>query len=230
MAEKEVIVLSLGGSLIVPEEPDLKYIHKFKQTLRKNYNKYKFVIVCGGGTIARRYISLLEKEHKNKREISEAGIKATRTNATILMQLFGKEANNSLPMDMHEVKNNLKENNVVICGALRFTPNSTSDSTATRLAHFLNSRFINITNVLGLYNKDPRKHKDAKLIKTITWKEFNNIAKKIKYKAGQHFVLDQRAAKEIEKYSIWTAILGNSTKELEKAIKKQKFIGTTISN
>lgn len=230
MAQKEVIVLSLGGSIIVPESnPDLKFLHKFKQELRKLYSKYKFVIVTGGGAIARRYISLLKEENKTEREISEAGIRATRMNAMLLMQFFGDEANNALPRDMHEVRNNLKKNNLVICGALRFTPKSTSDATAAKLANFLNARFINITNVQGLYTKDPRKHKDAKLIPLISWKEFNSIAEKIKYKAGEHFVLDQKAAKMIKTHSINTSIVGSNILNLKKAIKQEKFTGTLIS-
>jgi len=86
-----------------------------------------------------------------------------------------------------------------------------------------------VTNVKGLYTSDPRKNKKAKLIKNITWKKFNTIASKIKFKAGQHFVLDQAAAKKIMKYKIPTYIVGSLT-SLRKVLSREKvFGGTKIS-
>src|SRR3989338_7811338 len=104
---KKVVVISLGGSLIVPEKINFSFLENFKKTLRGFYKTHKFVIVCGGGTIARKYISALEKEGKPKKELAEAGIRATRMNALFMMQFFGKEANDFLPKSMHEVKNNI---------------------------------------------------------------------------------------------------------------------------
>ena len=56
---KKVIVLSLGGSLIIPGEINLEYLKDFKRVILKNKDKYKFIIICGGGSIARKYIAAL---------------------------------------------------------------------------------------------------------------------------------------------------------------------------
>ncbi len=224
------IVISLGGSLIIPDKINYEFLDKFKNTLRKHYKTHKFIIVAGGGSIARKYIEALKKENKSKNELSQAGIRATRMNALFLMQFFGKEANDTLPMDMHEVKNNLNKNSIVICGALRFAENSTSDTTAAKLANFLKTNFINITNVKGLYTKDPNKFKDAKFIPKISWKEFRKMALKSKYSPGQHFVLDQNAAILINKHKIPTFIIGKNLNALEKILKDEKFEGTVIRN
>ena len=212
----------------MPENPDPIFLDKFKETLRKHYKTHKFVIVCGGGSIARKYISALEKEGKSKMELSLAGIRATRMNALFMMQFFGKEANESLPLDMQHVKNKLEKHPVVFCGALRFEKDSTSDGTAAKLANYLNSNFINMTNVPGLYTADPRKNKDAKLIKNITWKTFDSIISKIKFHAGQHFVLDQQAAKIIKKHKVKTYIIGKNLNSLNNIVKDKKFLGTLI--
>jgi len=229
--EKKVIVLSLGGSLIVPEKTNFHFLDKFKKTLQKNYSKYKFVIVCGGGTVARKYISILKSQNKSKKELSLAGIIATRTNAQLIMQLFGKkEANDTLPKNMKQVKNNLKKNNVVICGALKYSKDSTSDTTSAQLANYLNTDFINMTNVPGLYDKNPKKNKNAKFIPKISWEDFEKLALKTRFKAGQHFVLDQNAAKLIRKHKIKTYIIGPKLKNLENLLKNKKFTGTTIES
>ena len=224
----KTLVISLGGSILIPDTINYDFIEKFKQILRKHYTTNKFVIVCGGGSIARKYISALEKEGKTKKELSMAGIRATRMNALFLMQFFGKEANDSLPLNMEEVKSNLTRNNIVICGALRFTKDSTSDTTAAKLADYLSTEFINLTNVSGLYTSNPLTNKNAKFISKISWKDFEKRALKIKFHAGQHFVLDQGAAILIKKHKIPTYILGPDTKNIDNYLNNKKFIGTTI--
>ena len=221
-------MISLGGSLIVPEKVDFNFLKKFRENLRKNYRKYKFVVVCGGGSIARKYISILKHDNKSTREESLAGIRATRMNALLLMQLFGKEANDKIPMDMKQVKANLKKNNVVFCGALRFTKKATSDTTAAKLAHLFKSDFINMTNVKGLYSDNPKINPKAKFIPHESWKQFEARALKRKYHAGQHFVLDQDAAVIIRQHKIKTYIIGQDTRNITKILQGRKFVGTSI--
>ncbi|MFH1889690.1 MAG: UMP kinase, partial [Nanoarchaeota archaeon] len=59
--KKQVIVLSLGGSLIIPDNVDIGFLLKFKKIILRNTKKYKFVVVCGGGSIARKYIAALRE-------------------------------------------------------------------------------------------------------------------------------------------------------------------------
>lgn len=225
---KKLIVISLGGSLIVPKKMNAAFLIKFVKTLRKHYRNYKFVVVCGGGSIARKYISALKEEGKSVRELSQAGARATRMNAMFLMQMFGKEANDTLPSSMQNVKDNLSKNKVVICGALRFESHSTSDGTAAKLANYLKTPFINMTNVSGLYNKDPTKHKNARFIPFISWRDFEKMARKLKFKPGQNFVLDQNASSIIRKHKIPAYLLGSDLENLSRLLEGKKFKGTVI--
>ncbi|MEK6910734.1 MAG: hypothetical protein AABW82_03090 [Nanoarchaeota archaeon] len=226
----KITVISLGGSLIIPDKINYSFLHKFKSTLNKFSRTHRFVVVCGGGEIARKYISSLTKEHKTKYEISQAGIRATRMNALFMTQFFGKEANSHLPRDMKEVKEELEKNKVVFCGALRYVPNSTSDCTAAKIAHFLKTDFINMTNTQGLYSSNPLTNKKAKFIPYENWKDFEKRALKIPYHSGQHFVLDQNASTIIRKHKITTYIIGQKLINLENILKSKKFTGTTISD
>jgi uridylate kinase len=226
---KKVVVISLGGSLIVPEKIDHGILKKFKQTIEKNYSKYKFVIVCGGGVIARKYISILKAQKKNEKEISLGGIRATRMNALLMMQLFSKNANKTLPRSIKDVENDIKRNNVVFCGALRYADKETSDGTAAKIARYFKGDLINMTNIKGLYSANPKKNKKAKFISEITWERFEKKALAIKYQPGQHFVLDQNAAKIIKKNKIKTYIIGSDSSNIDKILKDRKFIGTLIS-
>jgi len=226
---KEVLVLSLGGSLIVPEKIDPSWIDKFRSLILKFTHRYKFVIVCGGGFVAREYIEILKSEHKSRKRQSLAGIDVTRMNAKVMMGIFGKSSNAVLPLTMKRVKDLLAKNNIVFTGALRYAPNQTSDSTAAKIANYLKTNFVNLTNVDGLYDSNPLKNKNAKFIKDISWGDFYDRASKIKYSPGQHFVLDQKASKVIKDNNITTYILGKNIQNLNKFLNKQKFVGTTIT-
>lgn len=222
------MVISLGGSLIVPEKINFEFLRKFRAMLRKNYKNWRFVVVCGGGSIARKYIQLLKENKASEKELSMAGIRITRMNAITMIELFGKEANDILPMNMQEVKNNLRKNKIVICGALRYAQKSTSDGTAAKLAHFLKSDFINMTNVKGLFSDNPITNPKARFIPYETWKQFESRALRRKYHSGQHFVLDQKAAIMIREYKIKTYIIGKDIRNIDKILKNKKFTGTLI--
>ena len=224
--KKKVIVLSLGGSQIIPDKINLKFINEFKKTILKNKNNYKFIIVCGGGNLARKYISALKgKPFKTQ---SAAGISATRSNAKFMSCFFSQNPLQEIPIKINKLKKQLKKQDIVFCGALEFKPKQTTDSNAAEIAEFFKTELINITNVQGLYNKDPKKHKNAKFISKIGWKDFDKIANKIKFKPGQHFVLDQAASEIVSKNKITTYILGKNLSHLDKLLKGKKFKGTTI--
>ena len=225
---KKVIVLSLGGSLIIPNDIDVKYLKEFKRIILKNTKNYKFVVVCGGGSIARKYISALREAGMNEIFQSYAGISATRTNARFMSYFFNQDQKRGIPDRIREVKRYAMKYDVIFCGALEYHPDQTSDSTSAQIAEVFKCDFVNLTDVSGLHDKNPKEFKDAKFISNISWDAFEKMANKIKFKPGQHFALDQRAAKLIHKKRITTYILGKDMKQLDNLLNGKKFIGTII--
>lgn len=226
---KKVIVLSLGGSLIIPDNVDINFLKKFKIIIKKNTKKYKFIVVCGGGSIARKYISALESLGLNEEFQSFSGISATRMNARFMSYAFKINPEQGIPHTLSEVKKYIKKQNLVFCGALEYKPNQTSDSTSAEIAHNFKADFINLTDVSGLYDRNPSKFKNAKFIPKISWKDFFEMSNKTKFKPGQHFVLDQTAARMILRNKIATYILGKDLKQLDNLLNHRKFKGTVIS-
>lgn len=226
---KKVIVLSLGGSLIIPNDVDSKFLKKFRQTILRNTKNHKFIIVCGGGSIARKYISGLKAVGANEYLQSMIGIACTRTNARFVSYFFNKDPEYGIPHTIETLEKYLKKHYVVFCGALEYKPNQTSDSTTAQIAAHFKAPFINLTNVSGLYTKNPKEYKDAKFISEISWKELYKMAHKDKFKPGQHFVIDQTASGIIMKHKIPTYVLGQDLTQLENVLNGKKFKGTLIS-
>jgi uridylate kinase len=227
---KKVVVLSLGGSLIVPYEIDLEFLGKFREVIQKNSDKYKFVVVCGGGSVARKYISALKQDKKSDYLQSMIGISITRTNARFMTYFFGKDANEGIPHDMKHLENLLKKNDIVFCGALRYAPDQTSDTNAVKLANYFQTDFVNLTNVKGLYNKNPHEDKSAKFIPRATINEFNKIVMAIPQKPGMHAPVDHSAMKLIKKHEIRTVIIGKDMRQFDNFLNGKPFEGTIIED
>lgn len=224
---KKRIVISLGGSQIIPDGVNYSYLKEFKKVITKNMKNYEFVIVCGGGSLARKYIGAIEKNRGSVYYQSLAGISATRSNARFLSYFFGFDPHWGIPHNMRVLKKYLRKRGIVICGGLEYKPDQTSDSTSAQVASKLGAEFVNITDVNGLYTKNPKEFKDAKFISKISWTDFHKRANEMKFKPGQHFVLDQNASKIIMDKKIKTYIMKGS-RELDNLLNNRKFKGTVI--
>ncbi len=225
----KTVVISLGGSRIIPNEVDYEFLREFKTLISKHKNT-KFVVVTGGGTTARKYIDAYKKMHKSTYRQSRLGIAITRFHAFFMMDYFGKPANEVHPHSLHKIKNLLNKNHVVFCGALRHSIKpQTSDATSAQIASYLKCPFINVTNIKGIYTDNPKTNPKAKFIKQISWEDFNEMAKKIKFSAGQHFVLDQRASQIISKNKTPTYIVKSLTDISKIVLEKKNISGSLIS-
>lgn len=220
------VVISVGGSVIVPDRPDYNFLMKFKKSVKRLSKKHKIVLVCGGGRVARDYIFVLEKQGATEYVRDLVGIECTRLNARLVSSFFGF-TNKEIPDTLERVSDMLSKYRVVVCGGLG--AGRTSDGTAASIADYIGADlFVNMTNVNGLYDKDPKEYKDAKFIKKISYRDFSYIMSRVKEKPGQHFILDSYATAIISSQKIKTIIV-RGIENLGGAIEGKKFIGTVIS-
>ena len=88
--ERERIVVSVGGSLIVPDGIDTDFLARFKALiLEKVQRRFTFSIIAGGGKAARRYQEAANAVTPLSRQDPDwIGIHATRLNAQLLRNIF----------------------------------------------------------------------------------------------------------------------------------------------
>ena len=223
----KTVVMSLGGSLIAQDWINSSYLKKFSKLINSLVRKgFKFVIVAGGGLPSRKYMSALRNSGFSEIECSHAGILVTKLNAFVVSKYLRTKS--PVPGKISDVNKFLKKYKVVVCGG--FKPNMTSDGDAANIARMLKTRVLfNLTNVDGLFDKDPNKFGSAKLIRNISSHEFLKIMKRIGHEAGQHFVLDLEAAEVCKKGRIKVFILnGLKLNNFSSCLSGKSFKGTTI--
>lgn len=224
----KLFVLSLGGSLIVPEEIDQKFLQQFRSLVLRYIKKgHRFVLVTGGGHTSRKYTAALEKLTKPRPgDLHWLGIQATWLNAKLVQLMFGKLAHPHIISDPNK-KVKFKEKILVAGG---WKPDRSTDDDAARLAKVYGSKLmVNFTNVDYVYDRDPRKFKNAKKIESISWQEYNKMFS-AKWNPGAHAPLDPVAARFAQKNGQSVIIAnGRDLKNLEKILKEQPFKGTLIN-
>lgn len=225
---KNPIIISLGGSLIVPNEIDISFLKSFKELIEAQVAQgKKFVIIAGGGKTCRQYQTAAGSVvTTSKEDLDWIGISATKMNAELLRVIFADIAHSSVIVDdgvLPDVKTS------VAMGAGR-VPGHSSDYDAVLLAGESNARtIINLSNIDYMYDKDPRKFPDAKKFENISWADFNQIFPEAEWAPGGNWPFDPVAAKEAQKLNVEVVIMnGANLDNLKNYFDGKPFVGTTI--
>src|SRR5438093_13046495 len=98
----EKVVVSLGGSVLVPGDDDARYLRDLAALLRDVSARVKLFVVTGGGRIARYYIETGRAFGIGERTLDEFCIAVTRLNARLLAAALACLANGE-PAKTYEV-------------------------------------------------------------------------------------------------------------------------------
>ncbi len=231
MHTTETIVMSVGGSLIVPDQIDttfLSHLKTFIDTQTATYGR-RFIIIAGGGKTARRYqdaagaVSSLSAD-----DLDWMGIHATRLNGHLLRTIFRDSAHRVMITNPDEIFDIKEEEKVIIAAGYR--PGCSTDLRAVQIASNIKAKkVINLSNIDYVYTADPRKNPDAVKIEAITWPEFRTLIP-ADWDPGLSSPFDPIAAKAAEAHQIEVAIInGERLEEVEKYLNSGPFVGTLIS-
>lgn len=224
----DTIVISVGGSLIVPAKGiDTAFLSSFATLIRKYVKEGKrFVVITGGGRTARTYqdaahgLSTITPD-----DLDWLGIHATRLNGHLLRAILRDISCSIVAEDPHS-KVTFSKPVVIAAG---WKPGYSTDYDAVLLAQSVcASRIVNLSNITHAYTGDPKTDPNAKPINDISWKAFRKLLPK-KWSPGLSSPFDPVASKEAEKLGLEVAIMhGKKLQNLEAYIDGRPFVGTRV--
>lgn len=230
MYEHETIVMSVGGSLIVPDAIDTTFLSSLKRLVEDQIHAFgrHIIIIAGGGKTARRYqdaaatVAELDPE-----DLDWMGIHATRLNGHLLRTIFRDIAHPVMVTNPDDIIDVPEHTSLVIAAGYR--PGASTDLRAVQIAeHRGATKLVNLSNIDYVYTDDPRKNPDAKHIEDITWTEFLKLIPK-EWSPGLSSPFDPVAARRAEFLNLEVAIInGTAMSEIEKYLKNESFIGTRV--
>lgn len=227
---KESIVLSVGGSMIVPNGGiNVPFLKKLNIFVRKNLSPHRrFFIVAGGGSTARHYIDAgkgVVKRITNE-DLDWLGIHSTRLNAHLLRTIFRDVAHPRIVENYDKKMLGVKEP-VIIGGGWK--PGWSTDYCAVMFAKDYGANLIlNMSNIYNVYTKDPNQFKDAKVIEKTTWDFYETLIGD-KWIPGLSAPFDPVASQLAKKNGLTVIVTkGDDFANLQRIIDGQNFKGTVI--
>ncbi len=219
-----MVVISLGGSIVYGDIIDSNYISSFRKFLEEQSKNTKIFLVVGGGKIARDYISIASKLGMDEFSQDRIGIMASRINASLFI---GNYSYPKIAESVEEAVIASKSYPVVLMGGTE--PGHTTDAVSLLIAERVGEkRVINMTSVGGVYNKDPRKYKDAKIIRRMSYRDAQEMFLNRDMNAGLNLPFDLISIKIAERSRIEICIIGEGIEDLKRAMLNGECQGTVI--
>lgn len=223
------IAVKVGGSVFsASEKPDDRFVKRLSEALLELSEEHKLLVVVGGGRLARKMIQDTRPLTSSKKKLHFVGIMASRVNASVLVLALGENVFSGIPKNVKEVKDAFSEGKIVVTGG--FKPGQTTDAVTLQSAEALGADLVIIgTDVKGVYDKDPKKFRDARLLKRIEASKLREMVESEGMEPGKKTIVDPIAAKIVEKRGMKTFVLDvRDLDNLKKAIAGEDFEGTVI--
>jgi uridylate kinase len=192
----------------------------------RRYPELGFLYVVGGGRVARDYIEAARKYGIDNRGQDMLGIAATRLNALLVELALKKAGIEVIFIENIKDTRRLEQYQVIVTGGTE--PGHTTDIVAVQYAAMFGCNWmINITQVGGVYDEDPTKHPDAKLVYAIKGSE---IVERwgTSHQPGMNLPIEPRAVEVARRHGISICIIGPDIRDLEDAILNRRCKGTLV--
>lgn len=227
--KESLITISIGGSLVVPEEGiDVDFLRDFRTFIHAGVRKgFRFILVVGGGRTARRYQEAANAlVHLADEDVDWLGIHATRLNGHLLRSIFRDIALHRIVKDPR--KRIVWKQSVLI--AAGWKPGRSTDDIAVRMAKMYGSHLVlNLTNTDGVYDKDPRGCSDAVRFDHMNWKEFRALVGN-SWSPGANTPFDPVASRFAERNKLTVVVAGKDLRNAMNILNKKGFVGTKIED
>ncbi len=225
----ERVVVSIGGSVLIPEKDDAKYIKALADMLRDVSKEVEIMVVCGGGKVSRYYSKTGRELGGTTYQLDELGIGVTRVNAKLLDIALGDAGIGKVPLTAEECAAERRAGKVPVMGGTE--PGHTTDAVASMIAKACNAdRIVNASNVDAVYTDDPRTNPDAKKIEKMTINDLEKIVYS-EHDACRSSVFDPLGVKIAKEFKIDLLMVdGRDLGELRNAILGKEINGTFVDS
>ncbi|PIQ69134.1 MAG: UMP kinase [Candidatus Taylorbacteria bacterium CG11_big_fil_rev_8_21_14_0_20_46_11] len=228
MNTSETILISVGGSIIVPDEVDSATVCEFKRIILSEVAKgKKFILMVGGGKTCRKYQTAAKEAEPtlSNNDLDWIGIHSTRFNAHFLRVVFQDYAFEDIILDPNTPVQTDKS--IILAGGYR--PTASTDHSAVLVAKSYGlKKLVNLSNIDYVYDSDPKKNPDAKKLEQVTWAKFREIIPDT-WGPGMNAPFDPVAAREAEALGLEVAVMnGTAVENLENYLSGKPFKGTVI--
>ena len=201
-------------------------LKRYARMLSEISEKVQPVVVAGGGKLARDYISTARSLGSDEASLDILGIEVSRLNARLMIIALGDQAYPVVPEDLEQVSKAVTAGKIVVTGGLH--PGQSTNATAALIAEKVKaSKFLNATDVNGIYDSDPNKNENARLFNEITVRRCIDLLASEDSAAGGYDLMDIVALKVIERSKIPTVVLKSDPAVIKKAI-SHTAVGTRI--
>jgi uridylate kinase len=226
-------VVKFGGSLLFHENLQVK--ENTIRALAKIISSSKKVkgVVCGGGKIARTYIHAGRELGFKEELLDILGIQVSRINAQLLIYLLGDSAFQRPIVSIEDLQNVIDKDKIVIAGG--FVPKQSTTTVAMQISEVLHTDLIILTDVDGIYTKDPKKYPDAKIFNVIHYEELDSLLRSRvgqEQIAGKYQIFDLLSFQILQRSGIRVRFInGSDLSNLETALSsdfENSKLGTII--
>ncbi|MFW9928636.1 MAG: UMP kinase [Candidatus Thorarchaeota archaeon] len=230
MLQKPIyITLSIGGSIINSGEIDVEFLIELRklvtEIIESSHGKKKLIIVCGGGVVAREYIRASPDDLPPGQK-DYLGIMPTWVNAQLLSAWLHEYCPPIPSQEFTQFINDAKLFPVTIAGG--FLPALKTDEDSAIAADYFGSPYlINVTNVDGIYDKDPNKFSNAKKFSYLSYDEFYKIFSGSTLDPGASAPFAEVAVKICERTNMKIFVVGKNIETIKQAL-EGKCLGTEI--
>lgn len=231
-----VKVISLGGSIVAPDQVDVLFLKEFFsliETYLDEKKDRKLIFVIGGGGPARAYQKAYREIISQRKAKPDAdlqdwiGIAATRLNGELIRALFGNRCKEPLVIDPSATKD--FSGQVLI--AAGWKPGFSTDFDAVILGEKFGAKtVINLSNISKVYSDDPKLNPDAVPIDKIGWNEFQKLVG-TEWVPGKNVPFDPIATAKAAELAMQVIVAGGRDIPNLKLILEEKldsFTGTII--
>jgi uridylate kinase len=229
------VVIKLGGSLLFSEDYKInsEKVKEFSNIIGSSIHFKRPVVVCGGGILAREYINAVRNFKGNEALCDTFGIEVSRLNAKLLIAKFFDAAFPQVPKSIEELSTAILFDKTVVMGGLQ--PGQSTTSVAFEVAEYIRANHLVIlTDVDGIYDKDPKKFDDAKLLEKVNYEKLQDIilgaSGEKQAAAGEYRIFDTISLQILKRSKLSVFVMsGKNLKEFGKFWKGEKdVIGTRI--